>query len=90
MTSLQERSIKMNTSLNNRKSLQKSLERFIDSVLLEPQLIYDICTKEVNDDYAEHIRTLCNKLDYIKKNNLADTATVKELGKFTLFIYVFF
>lgn len=80
MTSLQDRSLILNTSLNNRKKLQKSLDTFISNVILEPQLIYDICNKEVNEDYVDYIRVLCGKLDYIKENKLADLSTVKELG----------
>ena len=81
MTSLQDRSLILNTSLSNRKKLQRSLDTFISNVMLEPQLIYDICNKEVNEDYVDYIRVLCGKLDYIKENSLADHSTVKELGK---------
>jgi hypothetical protein len=79
MTFLQEKSLNMNISLNNRRNLQKSLEKFIDSVLLEPQLIYDICNKNIDEHYVEHIRELNEKLEYIKNNNLEGYSTVKEL-----------
>lgn len=79
MTFLQEKSLNMNISLNNRRNLQKSLEKFIDSVLLEPQLIYDICNKNIDEHYVEHIKELNEKLDYIKANNLEGYSTVKEL-----------
>jgi len=36
MTQLQERSIRMNTSLTNRKSLQKILSGFVDQAVLDP------------------------------------------------------
>jgi len=80
MTFLQEKSLNMNISLNNRRNLQKSLEKFIDSVLLEPQLIYDICNKNVDEKYVEYIKELNDKLEYIKANNLENYSTVKELG----------
>jgi hypothetical protein len=35
MTTLQERSIKMNTSLGNRKKLQKVLLGFVESAVLD-------------------------------------------------------
>jgi len=79
MTFLQEKSLNMNISLNNRRNLQKSLEKFIDSVLLEPQLIYDICNKNIDEHYVEHIRELNEKLEYIKNNKLEGYSTVKEL-----------
>ena len=39
----------------------------------------DICVKEIDDEYIEHIRKLCMKLDYIHKNNLAECKAVREL-----------
>ena len=39
MTSLQEKSNQMNTSLNNRKKLQNLLNTFIDSAVLDKELI---------------------------------------------------
>ena len=80
MMSLQDRSLVLNTGLSNRKRLQKSLDTFISNVLLEPQLIHDICLKEVDEDYVEHIKVLCGKLDYIRENKMVDLSTVKELG----------
>lgn len=43
MTSLQQRSVNMNISLKNRKDLSDKLTNFIDKVILEPELINDIC-----------------------------------------------
>mmetsp|Transcript_20973 Transcript_20973/g.18307 ORF Transcript_20973/g.18307 Transcript_20973/m.18307 type:complete len:238 (-) Transcript_20973:801-1514(-) len=79
MTFLQEKSLNMNISLNNRRTFQKSLEKFIDSVLLEPQLISDICNKAVDEKYVDYIKDLNDKLEYIKENNIDQYATVKEL-----------
>jgi len=79
MTFLQEKSLNMNISLNNRRNLQKSLEKLIDSILLEPQLIYDICNKNIDENYVGYIKELNEKLDYIKNNNLEGYSTVKEL-----------
>jgi len=79
MTFLQEKSLNMNISLNNRRNLQKSLEKLIDSILLEPQLIYDICNKNIDENYVSYIKELNEKLDYIKNHNLEGYSTVKEL-----------
>ena len=79
MTFLQEKSLNMNISLNNRRNLQKSLEKLIDSVLLEPQLIYDICNKNIDENYVQYIKELNEKLEYIKANSLHGYSTVKEL-----------
>lgn len=43
MTQLQEKSVKMNTALTNRKNLSKILSSFVDQAVLDPQLIDNIC-----------------------------------------------
>ena len=79
MTFLQERSLNMNVSLNNRKNLSKTFSSFIDNVMLEPKLIDQILNDEINLDYVEHIKKLCRKLEYIKKYNLLDNQCVREI-----------
>ena len=55
----------MNTSLSNRKKLQSMLNSFIDSAVLDKELIDAICLGEINDDYVNHIRALLKKLSII-------------------------
>ena len=43
MTSLQEKSNKMNTSLSNKKKVQGLLSSFIESAVLDKELIDAIC-----------------------------------------------
>ena len=62
MTSLQERSLRMNTSLTNRKKLQKMLLTFVESAVLDKELIDAICLAPINEEYVEHIRALLQKL----------------------------
>lgn len=62
MTTLQEKSNKMNTSLNNRKKLQNMLNSFIDSAVLDKQLIDAICLAEINENYVNFVKTLLKKL----------------------------
>lgn len=62
MTNLQERSLKMNTSLTNRKKLQKMLLTFVESAVLDKELIDAICLNEIDLNYVEHIRALLQKL----------------------------
>lgn len=52
----------MNTSLNNRKKLQSMLNSFIDSAVLDKELIDAICLNEINDDYVQHVKALLKKL----------------------------
>lgn len=79
MTFLQEKSLNMNVSLNNRKNLSKTFAMFIENVMLEPTLIDEILNGLIDDKYVENIRRLCKKLDYIKKYNLMDNLCVREI-----------
>lgn len=79
MTTLQEKSIKMNTCLTNRKQLQKIFSGFVDQAVLDPQLIDNICNKEINENYVEFIRILCSKLEYLKNTQLSDAHAVRDL-----------
>lgn len=62
MTSLQDKSNKINTSLGNKKKVQGLLASFIDSAVLEKELIDAICLAEIDDNYVVHIRLLLKKL----------------------------
>jgi vacuolar protein sorting-associated protein 52 len=62
MTSLQEKSNKINTSLSNKKKIQSMLSTFIESAVLERELIDAICTAEINDNYVIYIKQLIKKL----------------------------
>ena len=79
MTFLQEKSLNMNISLNNRKSLSKTFASFIENVMLEPTLIDEILNGLIDDKYVENIKRLCKKLEYIKKYNLMDNLCVREI-----------
>lgn len=63
----------MNTSLSNRKKLQTMLNSFIDSAVLDKELIDAICLNEINDDYVTHIKALLKKLSKsILKSRLSE------------------
>ncbi|KRX10500.1 hypothetical protein PPERSA_01512 [Pseudocohnilembus persalinus] len=79
MTSLQERSLKMNTSLTNRKHLLKLLGTFMDSAVLDPKLIEAINQNNIDEEYVQHIKTLCQKLEYLKNSQLSDATAVRDL-----------
>lgn len=59
MTVLQDRSLKMNVSLTNRKNLQKLMSTFMDSAVLDPKLIDAINSAPIDIAYVQHIKTLC-------------------------------
>ncbi|KAM3144017.1 hypothetical protein pb186bvf_003781 [Paramecium bursaria] len=80
MTQLQDRSLAMNTALTNRKNLSKILSSFVDQAVLDPNLVDNICNKEINDQYVEYIRILCSKLEFISNPEFSDPAALKQLG----------
>ena len=78
MTSLQEKSNKMNTSLSNKKKVQSVLNSFIDSAVLDKQLIDAICLGEIDDNYVGHVKALLKKLSYLNSNLISpDSKAVK-------------
>lgn len=79
MTSLQEKSMKMNIGLGNRKSLSNEFSEFIESIMLEPKLIEDILKGEINEEYVNNIAKLCKKLSNLKRYNSLDNKSVKEI-----------
>jgi predicted nucleic acid-binding Zn-ribbon protein len=74
MTSLQEKSNKMNTSLSNKKKVQGLLASFIESAVLERELIDAICLGEINDAYVHHVRLLLKKLSKLSSIQIISTA----------------
>jgi hypothetical protein len=62
MTSLQDKSNKINTSLSNKKKIQTMLSSFIESAVLEKELIEAICTADINEQYVGYIQQLIKKL----------------------------
>ncbi len=66
MTTLQQRSIKINTSLTNRKNLSKLLGTFMDSAILDKNLIDSINSGPIDENYVKHITNLCQKLEYVR------------------------
>jgi vacuolar protein sorting-associated protein 52 len=79
MTSLQEKSNKMNTSLGNKKKVQGLLASFIDSAVLDKELIDAICTAPIDDNYVTHIRLLLKKLSTPSPMQTTSTATSSRL-----------
>jgi len=59
MTVLQDKSLKMNVSLTNRKNLQKLMGTFMDSAVLDPKLIDAINSAPIDQNYVHHIKSLC-------------------------------
>lgn len=79
MTNLQNKSMKMNIGLNNRRNLSHEFSEFIESIMLEPKLIEDILKGEINEEYVSNITKLLKKLNNLKRYNSLDNKSVKEI-----------
>lgn len=79
MTTLQAKSMKMNVELNNRKAISTEFSEFIESIMLEPKLIEDILKGEINEEYVASIAKLCKKLSNLRRYNVLDNKSVKEI-----------
>ena len=73
MTSLQDKSNKINTSLSNKKKVQGLLASFIDSAVLEKELIDAICLADIDDNYVNHVRLLLKKLSILLLSQIIST-----------------
>eukprot|EP00357_Protocruzia_adherens_P021869 CAMPEP_0114993284 /NCGR_PEP_ID=MMETSP0216-20121206/12440_1 /TAXON_ID=223996 /ORGANISM="Protocruzia adherens, Strain Boccale" /LENGTH=685 /DNA_ID=CAMNT_0002356901 /DNA_START=49 /DNA_END=2106 /DNA_ORIENTATION=+ len=76
---LQDRSMKMNISLQNRKDLEDKLDKFLQAVVLTPDMIYDLTEKEINEDYIQTLDSFNLKLRYLQENDLSNSLAMSEL-----------
>lgn len=79
MTSLQQKSLTMNVGLNNRKKLSSEFSQFIESIMLEPQLIEDIVKADINEAYVHSIVKLSTKLANLRRYDSLENKSVKEI-----------
>ena len=81
MTSLQKRSLNMNISLKNRKEISDRISEFVEGSVLEPELIADICNKEIDEHYVLSINRLRAKIEYLSSHQqeFAGAALTREL-----------
>ncbi|GAQ91388.1 vacuolar protein sorting-associated protein [Klebsormidium nitens] len=72
--SLQEQSLSMGVKLKNRKSAEAKLARFVEDVVVPPDLIQGIVDAEVSDAYLAYLTTLNRKLHFAATDPTARTA----------------
>ena len=62
---LQEESRSMSIKLQNRRDVEAQLQKFLDKMVLPPDMVATLTGKEVNDAYMEYIVNLNSKLTYV-------------------------
>lgn len=62
---LQEESRSMSVQLQNRREVEAQLQRFLDKMVLPPDMVATLTGKEVNDAYLEYIVNLNAKVAYV-------------------------
>eukprot|EP00899_Mesostigma_viride_P022961 jgi/Mesvir1/384/Mv11278-RA.2 len=75
--SLQEQSLSMSVKLRNRKTAEAELAKFIDDVVVPPDLITNVLEAEVNEDYLAYLLVLNRKLRFMEEDELAKRSAVK-------------
>lgn len=60
----------MNVKLRNRRSLQSLMNEYVNSVVVSPTLVKQICEEEVNESYLNYLTELNKKLDHMKQNDM--------------------
>jgi len=76
---LQDESMSMNVKVRNRKAAEKKLSKFIEQVVIPPDLITNICDAEVNDSYLEFLLALNKKIDSVQSENVKETKPASDI-----------
>ncbi|KAG6541032.1 hypothetical protein Mapa_017605 [Marchantia paleacea] len=78
--SLQEQSMSMGVKLKNRRAAELKLARFIEEVVVSPNMIDTIVDGDVNEEYLRVLQVLSKKLQFLTDNTvLKDSAAMKDV-----------
>jgi len=64
---LQDESILMNIKLRNRRAAEEKLGKFLEHIVVAPELAKVICSSEVNEAYLEFVAQLDDKIKYLSR-----------------------
>jgi len=67
---LQGDSLQMNVKLRNRRALQSLMSEYVNSVVVSPSLVKQICEEEINEAYLDYLSELNRKLDHVKQQEM--------------------
>ncbi|CAG9311320.1 unnamed protein product [Blepharisma stoltei] len=63
---LQDQSLSMNVSLSNRRHLEDKLGNFLKQITLTPDLIHNICKRDVDEGFLVYINQLREKMRFFR------------------------
>jgi len=67
---LQGDSLQMNMKLRNRRALQSLMSEYVNSVVVSPTLVRQICEEEINESYLDCLSELNKKLEHVKQQEM--------------------
>jgi hypothetical protein len=80
MQSLQSKSNEISTKYKNRKEFEEELFKLLDSIILAPDFLGDILTREIDDEFAKKIKILDEKLSiFASEENLPESSAIDEI-----------
>ncbi|MCQ2816865.1 MAG: hypothetical protein MJ252_06335 [archaeon] len=79
MQTLQNKSSEISTKLKNRKEFEEDLFKLLDSILLAPEFLNDIISKDIDDEFMSKINTLEKKLQIYINGELPESAAINEI-----------
>lgn len=77
---LQEESRSMSIKLQNRRDVEAQLQKYLDKMVLPPDMIATLTGKEVNDAYMEYILNLNAKIAYVSQPRAAADGSSLDLA----------
>lgn len=82
MLSLQNKTNEISNKLTNRKKFEEELFTLLDAIILHPDFLNDITNNEIDDDYANKIKKLDDKLQIFISGDLPSSLAINEIGNF--------
>ncbi len=81
---LQDESLSMNIQLKNYRAAEALLSRYVEKVIVTPELVSTICG-DVNDTYLEYLIVLNDKSKYVQQTEVHEGSSGKEADELASF-----
>ena len=79
MQTLQVKSSEISVKLKNRKELEEDLFKLLDSIILAPEFLNDIISKDIDDEFLQKINLLEQKLQIYINGELPESTAITEI-----------